>query len=63
MELLKSAVWQTVKETLTSMPDFSYNAECTARRLSDQIERESSGDEVDQDLRRRLASIPGIIAI
>ncbi|BDP43270.1 hypothetical protein DAETH_32390 (plasmid) [Deinococcus aetherius] len=63
MELLKSAVWQTAKKTLRSIPDFSYNAERMARRLADQIECESPADEVDQDLRQLLKDIPGVIVI
>lgn len=63
MELLKSAVWQTVKETLRSMPDFSSNAEGMARHLADQIEREAPADEVDHDRRQRLRDIPGSIVI
>lgn len=63
MELLKSAVWKKAKLDALTLPDFPANSESLARYLAALLEPQRPGSEVDEEQRRRLAALPGVIAI
>ncbi len=52
-----------VREQRDTMPDFTFRNEMATTRTDLQLSQQSDYCEIDEELRRQLAEIPGVIVI